>query len=238
MSVALIKAALVLVVAWGFKIGATAPLPPATNSDKVYNGFLYEQLALFLPNLSWIFVLSLGFSNIAVLLAINHSVPYSEDVLTYLCPYGSPTVLDAIPKLTLPFLCGVVITTISALLRVWCFTTMGPMFTFEVTVRKEHKLVTTGPYAIVRHPSYTGVYLMLVGSTLTFFTSGSHVAECGVLSTPAGWGIAVCLLGGAWNGFSMWRRTFVEDALMKDMFGDQWLEYRDRVPYRLLPGIY
>ncbi|CAF4350854.1 unnamed protein product, partial [Rotaria sordida] len=32
--------------------------------------------------------------------------------------------------------------------------TLGAFFTFELTIRSTHKLIKTGPYAYVRHPSY------------------------------------------------------------------------------------
>jgi len=40
------------------------------------------------------------------------------------------------------------------------------MFTFEMSIRKNHKLITSGPYAIVRHPSYVGVILVASGLML------------------------------------------------------------------------
>ncbi|KAG1779990.1 hypothetical protein EV702DRAFT_1266900 [Suillus placidus] len=50
-------------------------------------------------------------------------------------------------------------------LRWWCFCTLGRFFTFKLSVRQEHKLVTTGPYAVrvVRHPSYAGTLLRSMG---------------------------------------------------------------------------
>lgn len=47
--------------------------------------------------------------------------------------------------------------------RIWAIRTMGRNFTATVRIRKEHQLIKTGPYAIVRHPSYTGAFLMIAG---------------------------------------------------------------------------
>lgn len=232
------KAALLVIVSLCFKIGTTPPNPPATTTDKVYKGQLYESASLFWALLSWVVVMSLGLSNAIALLSLEGVLPYSAEILPHLCPHGSPAAYAAMPELTAPFLVGAVLTVLGAALRVWCFRTLGQFFTFEVTARKGHKLVITGPYAIVRHPSYIAIYIMLVGSTLVSFTPGSHIVECGVMFSRAGWAVGAALLSGAWGAFAMYRRSFVEDGLMKEMFGEQWLRYRDRVPYRFIPGVY
>lgn len=47
--------------------------------------------------------------------------------------------------------------------RIWAILTMGKNFTATVRIKKEHELIRTGPYAIVRHPSYSGAFLMITG---------------------------------------------------------------------------
>ncbi|KAJ8509106.1 hypothetical protein ONZ45_g8690 [Pleurotus djamor] len=44
---------------------------------------------------------------------------------------------------------------LAALYRRHCFAVLGRHFTFDLAIRKNHKLITSGPYSIVRHPSYT-----------------------------------------------------------------------------------
>ena len=51
-------------------------------------------------------------------------------------------------------------------LRWWSQTELGSLFTFVVGIRKGHKLVQSGPYAVLRHPSYTGLAVGLVGIAL------------------------------------------------------------------------
>ncbi|KAJ7923243.1 hypothetical protein B0H13DRAFT_1477462, partial [Mycena leptocephala] len=43
-----------------------------------------------------------------------------------------------------------------AILRLFCYRALGQYFTFKTAIARNHKLVTTGPYSIVRHPAYTG----------------------------------------------------------------------------------
>ena len=61
---------------------------------------------------------------------------------------------------------------IGGLIRYKCYRAMGTLFTFEMSIRKGHMLITSGPYAIVRHPSYAGVILVVIGM---FLVHGSEV---------------------------------------------------------------
>jgi protein-S-isoprenylcysteine O-methyltransferase len=49
-------------------------------------------------------------------------------------------------------------------LRIWAVVTLGRWFTWNVTVQPGQVLVTDGPYRVIRHPSYTGAWLIFVGS--------------------------------------------------------------------------
>lgn len=40
---------------------------------------------------------------------------------------------------------------------------MGHLFTFEMSIREDHRLVTDGPYAWIRHPGYTSVLCTFMG---------------------------------------------------------------------------
>ncbi|RIA82156.1 hypothetical protein C1645_881195, partial [Glomus cerebriforme] len=40
-----------------------------------------------------------------------------------------------------------------ALLRLWCYKCLKDFFTFNVTIKENHKLITTGPYSLLVHPS-------------------------------------------------------------------------------------
>ncbi|KAH9855506.1 hypothetical protein C2E23DRAFT_866653 [Lenzites betulinus] len=61
-----------------------------------------------------------------------------------------------------------------AALRLACFRALGALFTFELAISPTHTLVTGGPYARVRHPSYAGVYAVLLGAS-------------GVMGAPGAW---------------------------------------------------
>jgi protein-S-isoprenylcysteine O-methyltransferase Ste14 len=48
------------------------------------------------------------------------------------------------------------LTAVFWMLRVWAYYTLGNLFTFIIGIREDHRLITTGPYRYLVHPSYTG----------------------------------------------------------------------------------
>jgi protein-S-isoprenylcysteine O-methyltransferase Ste14 len=53
-------------------------------------------------------------------------------------------------------------------LRWWCFRTLGHYFTFAVMTSRDQPVIITGPYRVLRHPSYAGILLALTGIGLTY----------------------------------------------------------------------
>ena len=100
----------------------------------------------------------------------------------------------------------------------WLFSSIGTGITPVSTTRKEHKLVTSGPYRWVRHPLYT------VGSSM--FVAFGMMAD--------NWFIA--LLGVlAFIGMAI--RTSKEEANLLEKFGDEYREYMKRTG-RFLPKLF
>ena len=94
---------------------------------------------------------------------------------------------------------------------------------FEVTVRlqedRNHQVITTGPYQIVRHPGYTGVIM-------SFFIGMPLVLNSLPAFIPALIGAAVMIL-----------RTWMEDrTLQAELPG--YADYTQQTRYRLLPGVW
>ncbi|KAM6494539.1 hypothetical protein JOM56_010900 [Amanita muscaria] len=115
-----------------------------------------------------------------------------------------------------------------AYIRHRCYEAMGSMFTIEVSVRKDHKLITHGPYGVVRHPSYTGTFLAAPGGMLWHFTRGSFFRESTTwVAKPLGV-VAFAILISAF--FILPFRIKKEDELMKEQFGDEWEEWAKKVP--------
>jgi protein-S-isoprenylcysteine O-methyltransferase Ste14 len=88
----------------------------------------------------------------------------------------------------------------------------------NITVEEDQTVISTGPYALVRHPMYAGVLVMLVGVPLAL---GSW------------WGLAVLALT---TPGLIWRIIDEEKVLEKDLSGYQ--EYEQKVRYRLVPYLW
>ncbi|KIL59872.1 hypothetical protein M378DRAFT_187882 [Amanita muscaria Koide BX008] len=131
---------------------------------------------------------------------------------------------------------GALAVTAGAFIRLRCYKALGSLFTFELTIRDDHKLVKHGPYSVVRHPSYSGGYLSAVGSLFWYFTPGS------LLVYPTTWAsrsfaiffFILFLLGAS----VLWLRANEEDRLLRQRFGVEWEDWARKVPYKLVPYIY
>jgi protein-S-isoprenylcysteine O-methyltransferase Ste14 len=91
----------------------------------------------------------------------------------------------------------------------WLFSSIGSGITPTSATRKEHQLVTSGPYRWVRHPLYT------VGSSM--FIAFGMIAD--------NWFIALL---GVLAFIGMAARTPKEEANLVEKFGDEYREYMKR----------
>jgi protein-S-isoprenylcysteine O-methyltransferase Ste14 len=138
--------------------------------------------------------------------------------------------------LTPSFLLGVLAVVLGTYIRLDCFKALGELFTFDLTVHPEHRLVKHRFYAYVRHPAYTGSLLLIFGLALSHLTAGSWMTECGVLR---GRGVA----GIAWASWWLWTfcvgisRADAEDRQMRKLFGAEWDSYAAQVHWWFFPGL-
>jgi protein-S-isoprenylcysteine O-methyltransferase Ste14 len=65
------------------------------------------------------------------------------------------------------FFLGLAVMTAGSLLRRHCFRVLGAFFTGTVTIQKDHRVIDTGAYRFVRHPSYTAALLIVLGISLS-----------------------------------------------------------------------
>ena len=130
----------------------------------------------------------------------------------------------AIPHALLPwpqqtYLAGLAVFSIGLLLRWWSIITLGRFFTVQVAIASDHRLIERGPYRILRHPSYTGALLELLGFALCIGNWPGLMVMLVPVLAAFGW------------------RIHVEEIALREAFGDAWREYVRRT-WRLLPLIY
>lgn len=112
----------------------------------------------------------------------NPSWRVSQTALNYLMIDGDPRKI----AVNSAFLVGSLLIVSGSLLRWSCYTYLGRLFTYEIAVQEEHHLVTSGPYAVVRHPAYSGILMIFAGFLIWQGSSGSWVRESGILKFWAG----------------------------------------------------
>ncbi len=105
---------------------------------------------------------------------------------------------------------SVVITLLGLSLAIWARVVLGGNWSGSVTFKEDHELIERGPYAFVRHPIYTAMVLMFLGTALASGALGGFV------------GLPIIFV-------SFWIKFRQEEALMIEHFGDRYRAYVKRV---------
>ena len=113
---------------------------------------------------------------------------------------------------------GVFLFIAGGVLRLWPVFVLGRRFSGLVAIQPGHTLVTSGIYAVIRHPSYLGLLINALGWALAFRS------VAGVLLT-------------ALTIVPIIARIQAEEILLRSEFGADYDAYRSRTS-RLVPGIY
>ena len=90
--------------------------------------------------------------------------------------------------------------------------------TARIQEDRDQKVISTGIYSVVRHPTYLAVLVSALGISLVFATP--YVCLTAMVIS------AVIVL-----------RTYLEDRMLQEKL-DGYLDYAQHVPYRLIPGIW
>jgi protein-S-isoprenylcysteine O-methyltransferase Ste14 len=105
---------------------------------------------------------------------------------------------------------GLLITAAGIAFAMWARIWIGRNWSGTVTIKEDHELVQSGPYALVRHPIYSGFLLAFLG---TGVIEGQVRALVGFLLVLFGWGLKLRL----------------EESFMVEQFGNAYSAYKKRV---------
>jgi protein-S-isoprenylcysteine O-methyltransferase Ste14 len=75
-----------------------------------------------------------------------------------------------------PFWIGAAVTVAGLLFAVWARKYLGRNWSSSVTIKQDHELITSGPYALVRHPIYTGILTGFLGTAIALSQVRGFVA--------------------------------------------------------------
>ncbi len=93
---------------------------------------------------------------------------------------------------------------------VWARVTLGRNWSAEVTFKQEHELIESGPYALVRHPIYTGLIAMALGTAINY-------------GRAIGFAVVLSLCG------ALWWKARQEERVMSSHFPDAYADYKSHV---------
>jgi protein-S-isoprenylcysteine O-methyltransferase Ste14 len=97
-----------------------------------------------------------------------------------------------------------------AAFTVWARITLGRNWSAEVTFKQDHQLIESGPYALARHPIYTGLIVMALGTAIDY-------------GRAFGFAVLIALCG------SLWWKARQEERIMSRHFPDAYAEYSKHV---------
>jgi protein-S-isoprenylcysteine O-methyltransferase Ste14 len=117
-----------------------------------------------------------------------------------------------------PFWLGASVTIAGLLFAVWAREHLGRNWSSSVTIKQGHELITSGPYAVVRHPIYTGILTGFLGMAIAISQVRGFIV------------FALFLL-------AFWIKLRREEQWMRSQFGEVYVTYAHQtaalVPYVL-----
>jgi protein-S-isoprenylcysteine O-methyltransferase Ste14 len=123
-----------------------------------------------------------------------------------------------LPRSMATFSAGLALAAAGLLFTVWARRHLARNWSGDVTLKADHELIMSGPYAWARHPIYTGLLLGFVGSAVA-------VGEWRAIA-------AVLLVG-----LALWRKLRMEERGMRQLFGERYIAYERRVS-ALIPFVF
>jgi len=241
-----LKASLLVLGGFAIHYAITPPHPPATKEEKTRShkveDFMRVPSSRLIPHLAFalaplVEVTALLCSAVRAHAAVPERISdLAASALEYLTFPGGD--LQNI-RLTPAIFAGLALTCFAGWVRLECYRALGKFFTFELSVKKDHKLVKTGPYAWVRHPGYFAIVLVIVGSGLAFGSPGSWLRESGFWDLW--YGKATVLVSAAVPMFitvGLLDRLPREEKVLRETFGAEWEQWAKDVPAKLIPFIY
>jgi protein-S-isoprenylcysteine O-methyltransferase Ste14 len=109
------------------------------------------------------------------------------------------------------FWIGAVVSVLGLGFAIWARVYLGSNWSSSVTIKRDHELITGGPYGLVRHPIYTGLLTGFLGTAIAIAQVRSLVAF-------------------AFFFAMLWFKLRLEERWMRLQFGEVYEQYAQRVP--------
>lgn len=109
------------------------------------------------------------------------------------------------------YMIGAALTFVGLLFAIWARYHIGRNWSGVITLKEDHALIRSGPYALVRHPIYSGLMLAIVGSAIARGDIAAVLAIVAVL-------------------YAVLRRVSIEESWMSETFGSAYADYKASTP--------
>jgi protein-S-isoprenylcysteine O-methyltransferase Ste14 len=129
------------------------------------------------------------------------------------------TTLPLCNNTTILITIGIILIWLGILLRQWAVRTLGKYFRTHIQIQKDHKVIQTGPYKYIRHPSYSAALLSVLGYGLTLNNWLSLIVLCTFVF------------------FALYQRIIAEEKVLAKDLGKEYQSYQKRTK-KLVPGIF
>ena len=114
---------------------------------------------------------------------------------------------------------GAILLIFGIFIRIYSIRTLGKHFTATAKINNDHELITAGPYQFVRHPSYLGAFMAIVGMPL--FLNDK-------------WAILFVIMA---MSVAYYIRINVEEKMLSTFFGERYIQYKSNTK-RIIPFIW
>jgi protein-S-isoprenylcysteine O-methyltransferase Ste14 len=116
------------------------------------------------------------------------------------------------------FYLGIVLMIMGFIVRQWSIAVLGRFFSPTVGIQNDQKVVDNGPYRLIRHPSYTGGLLIMIGLGLALQSWGAVLITLLIFSLAYGY------------------RIHIEEKVLISKLGNEYITYMKRTK-RLIPYV-
>jgi protein-S-isoprenylcysteine O-methyltransferase Ste14 len=94
-------------------------------------------------------------------------------------------------------------------MQIWATKVLGDNYSQDIAIKKDHHLVTNGPFKIVRHPQYLSQFLMDIGGAVATFSM--VLASLALIQLPF-----------------LFMRASIEDKLLEKHFGESFRSFKKK----------
>ena len=93
--------------------------------------------------------------------------------------------------------------------QIWVTKVLGDFYSQDIAIKKEHQLITTGPYKLVRHPQYLSQFLLDIGGAAAILSF--ILAPLALIQIPF-----------------LFLRASLEDKILEKHFGENFRNYKKK----------